>query len=493
MSDFDPRPSHAIPARDGNYLPATVSPANVPMGMPMSAAPWMDSSEPKSGFNIISFLHSLRRRWLMGLGLGFLVSSIIAALLWLLVPVKYEALAQLRIHRNPPELLRDKFARPQLPQDFEITKQTQAALIRSPRVLEAALREPGIAQLPLVRDEPWFGERDNPVAWLDRQLKIEFAPNSELLQISMKERRPDDLKKVLEAVIKSYDTEIVKREQMERNDRFTKLKNRHRELQTEVSTQWSEFGELAKTYGSQESEAVKTKIEIETRQLSDVARQRQQVEQQLFEAQADYMMLQHRLLASQSTQPDNWQLEEALNMYPEYRLFNEQKIQLEQAISFSQPQGGAGRSMGGGQLQQLQTQLATVNQKMEEFRYSHRNEAVQRVKQADNTDERKIQQEFSAKQQILRMLEQRRAALDAEQKRLADTLLAANRFSADMMVRQNQLKSDEDTLDSIKQELERLQLEMDNATQVDIITHATIPDESNWIAKYMQIIAAWGL
>jgi hypothetical protein len=63
---------------------------------------------------------------------------------------------------------------------YEIYKETQARLIRSPFVISAALRYPGISQLPIVRSQ------ENPVAWVNGVLSVLCSPQSELIQVQMK-------------------------------------------------------------------------------------------------------------------------------------------------------------------------------------------------------------------------------------------------------------------------------------------------------------------
>ena len=54
--------------------------------------------------------------------------------------------------------------------------------------------------MSIVRDEPWFwmGNRENPVAWLQRELKVRYQEGSEILQLSMRERNKEELKKSVE-------------------------------------------------------------------------------------------------------------------------------------------------------------------------------------------------------------------------------------------------------------------------------------------------------
>ena len=81
MSETDPRPMNQPTSADSVQLPAIPQPAPGTLGMPLPASPWIDGGEGSSGFNFTSFLHSLRRTWLSGLGIGFLIATTLAGLL----------------------------------------------------------------------------------------------------------------------------------------------------------------------------------------------------------------------------------------------------------------------------------------------------------------------------------------------------------------------------------------------------------------------------
>jgi capsular exopolysaccharide synthesis family protein len=469
-------------------LPQQMPPA---LGNTLPAAPWFESNEPKGGFNFLSFLHSMRRRWLLGVGLGFIVASTIAAMLWLLMPVKYEAFVQIRVRRNQDQMLRDRNMKAQHPQDYEIEKQTQAALIRSPFVLTAALRQPGISQMRLVRDEPWFGERDNPIAWLERQLKVEYAQGSEVLRLSMHERYPDELKKLLNAVTDAYLTEIVQAEVSEKRQKFESLRNRHRVLQQKIQDQYREIGTLAQTNGSPESEAVKIQIEMGYRELSSIDREKMAADQEFFKAYDNLMLIQQRMASAAAQTPRDWELQDVFRTYPEYQMLQQNLMELQQAVKFGGA-GGQGRA-GMGMSQGMQAQIAQIQQEMEEFKYRHKSEAAERLKVMTNNDERLLQQEYEYLQMQVRNLMERRKALYGRHEQLSKSLQTLGAFNADLMVRQVALEGEEDNLNRISQEMETLELEMSSKPQISVIEKAIIPDESNWIMKYMQIIAAWFL
>ena len=80
-------------------LPAVADPSANTLGTPGAPPPWMATEEQKDGFDIGGFLHSLRRRWIIGLGLGLMFASAVAILLWIFVPVESEAVVLIRISR----------------------------------------------------------------------------------------------------------------------------------------------------------------------------------------------------------------------------------------------------------------------------------------------------------------------------------------------------------------------------------------------------------
>ena len=191
MSESDPRPVNPHASANLDSV-ARNSPARPwALGMPLPASPWVDAEENREGFDFIGFLNSLRRRWLSGLGIGFLIATTLAAMLWFLLPITYEAFVTFRVHRNREQMLRERYQRNVLPQEYDIEKQTQAALLKSPFVITAALRQPGIEQLSIVRDErwPWLGQRENKIAWLQRELQIRYEEGSEILRMRMRKRR----------------------------------------------------------------------------------------------------------------------------------------------------------------------------------------------------------------------------------------------------------------------------------------------------------------
>lgn len=194
-----PRPD--MPPRVGG-APAPRPPVAPPPGL--SAAP--------SFFGLIG---SLRRRWPLALLLGLLAGGLAAAVTW---NVPYlagtGAVAVVRVASTPPRVLYDAEGGG----DFERYLKTQAGLIKTRSVLEEALRKPQVAELPLV-----VAQGDNAVAWLEKDIVVESTSGSELLRVTLKGDKTDQLAVVLSAVMNAYIDQAQTRERQERLDKKAAL------------------------------------------------------------------------------------------------------------------------------------------------------------------------------------------------------------------------------------------------------------------------------
>ena len=85
----------------------------------------------------VELLHAVRRRWPLAIGLGTLVGTVAAAMVWYFVPVRYEAFALIRVSDRPPSVL-------QKPSDateaYATFKRTQVEMFGSGMVLRGCPR-----------------------------------------------------------------------------------------------------------------------------------------------------------------------------------------------------------------------------------------------------------------------------------------------------------------------------------------------------------------
>lgn len=203
--------------------------------------------EADEGFSLTGILGTLRRRWWLALILGVPASLALAAAAWFLVPAHYTAVTTLRIAAREPKLVFDT-ADTQI--DFNTYRQTQIALVRSRLVLESAVNDPDIADLPMVR------ARKRPAKWLENALQIESPTSPELLQLSLDGEDADQVAAVVNGVAKAYMNEVVNAERRRRLERLDDLERIFAETEEKARVREERLGELTKKLGTGDARAL---------------------------------------------------------------------------------------------------------------------------------------------------------------------------------------------------------------------------------------------
>jgi len=102
--------------------------------------------------------------------------------------------------------------------EFLIYRGTQATLVKTRLVLNAALKQKGVAELELVKKQP------DPVAWLEKNLQVDFPNDAAVLRIGLSGKKPDELSVLVNAVTEAYLKEVVNRERNLKQERLNNLK-----------------------------------------------------------------------------------------------------------------------------------------------------------------------------------------------------------------------------------------------------------------------------
>lgn len=199
------------------------------------------------GLDFVRVLHAIRRSWLPATVFGLGLSFAGAAAVWFLLPHSYEAVAWLRVRSNP-----GTFSGTAGPNEYEQYRKTQLQLIKSPFVLNSALRRPGIANLESIRDE------SDQVGWLTRHVTVSAPAESEVVQIRMRGDDPRELQMIVNAVTQAYLTDVVNKERTEKLARRDMLEKKYKENMAEVREKLETFNNLARSLGTRDSAEVAT-------------------------------------------------------------------------------------------------------------------------------------------------------------------------------------------------------------------------------------------
>jgi polysaccharide biosynthesis transport protein len=177
-----------------------------------------DSSESSAGGDFDKYIHALRRNWLLGTILGILAAGPLAATAWFLFPVQYNAVEFVRISQsiNPLVFETADSGRSDL-NSYRGYKSTQKQLLLQPLSLSKALKDPEVAVLSLVREQP------DPISWLQGKLDVQFPDNSEMMNISLRLADPVAAHKIVKSVVDVYMADVVEKERAERLLRVERL------------------------------------------------------------------------------------------------------------------------------------------------------------------------------------------------------------------------------------------------------------------------------
>ena len=188
------------------------------------------NGEGESDTRMLStFLHGLRRRWLMILLLGVPLAVGAAAATWYLTETEYVARAVL-LFRPPDNLIgapNDRDSESVL-EDHE----TQLQLITGPDVLQAALDRKVVAEatagLDLLKDE---FERVN---WLEERTSAQFPGGSNVMHLTVRCTDKEAAKALANAIVDVYQTDIVQAESQARQQRLNDLQQAAEAMEQQI-------------------------------------------------------------------------------------------------------------------------------------------------------------------------------------------------------------------------------------------------------------------
>jgi capsular exopolysaccharide synthesis family protein len=272
---------HATPAQ-GQGAQAALP--QQPVVMPMASSPPV----PAAGLNFWQLVGALRQRWLLAVCASLPTAAIITATTWFILPLllpapKHLVHSQLHVSPNPQTVL---FANAEYRTDFQASQQTQVALVKSRLVLNKALRDPRVAKLGLIVEQP------DPVDWLEKEIKADFTLSPEILRISISGDNPTELTVLVNAITNAYLEEIVNKEHNKRLARLDQLKAIHSKIEDGMRNKREALKQLAVAVGGGDKDVLAAQEKAAIEQFGAVEREIQQNRSDLRKWQNELHLLQ---------------------------------------------------------------------------------------------------------------------------------------------------------------------------------------------------------
>ena len=209
---------------------ATSAPSQTTAGAPtapMRTLPPNRTNVAKAdGDGALRILTYLRLHWLTILFCGTLLGCVLAYTAWTLMPAKYESYAIFQVASNQNQVAssgdpsRGKT-------DFATYLKTTASLFKSEFVYINALGnlEYRLSDLPTIKAQK------EPFKFFDEELVVDTKEGSEIIRLTMKGDRPEDIRKIIDAIKDAYIKEVVEREIRQKTDFRAQLQTAKSQLE----------------------------------------------------------------------------------------------------------------------------------------------------------------------------------------------------------------------------------------------------------------------
>lgn len=197
----------------------------------------------------VELAKALQRRWLLALILAICCAIPPAVLAWFFVPVTYSTKAWLRAD-NSPRLFETKTS-------GETTLATHQVLIKSPFVLNSALRAPGVSTLPSIQK---IEEQNLDLAdWLATQIHVQVGRSGEYMILSMTGENPQDVQRIVNAVTEAYLERVVNSERANTIAKRNSLERTFREKSEEIRERMESLNAVTRELGTADAETAQQK------------------------------------------------------------------------------------------------------------------------------------------------------------------------------------------------------------------------------------------
>ena len=473
-------------------------------GMVPSAYPVVVNPQPTSSPSPMGLLRALKRRLVLALGLAIPVSGVCSTAAWVLLPrPKYQAKAQVLVRTATPQIMFQTIDAEAEREESSRYQRSQLVQLKSRFVINTALEQHGISELKMIR------EQKRPAEWLAENLVAQFLQGTEVLQISLDGKYPEELARLVNAVTNTYIEEVAngdlkrrvqRRELLKklRDTKFAELKNRHDALRT-----------LAQKAGSDDRQTLVLKqqyaIELGTYARKDLH------EVQSYKRKIEAMIKARRPEALHETSAPMVSNDDVARLIEQDPDVSDLKARLDAATerlaSESVYTGRVARKSGmNPALKTLRDEVELINKKLERKRRAIRPSVIQQLKNPEHDgqpvnggslrEQEEVQQELryglAATHRPMWQLQQELAVATELESKLQEEI--KNFSQMDQVLTDNtlnvqdnkeELKQIEDAATKIASEVEKLDVELQAPPRISLIEEAIPPTTRNAKKWYM--------
>ncbi len=224
---------------------------------------------------------SLRRYMPYSLPAGLLLSLLLLGLGTFLIVPKYRAVSFLRVTAEQKPLVFQTADHPGMKSTFDLYRNTQTQLIRTPFVLNAALRSSEVHDLPLIKNQA------DPTAWMWENVDAEFTTDGEIMEVGFTSSDSRGSVVIVNAIVNAFLEEVVNSEKLLRFQRLDNLESVRSTSEEQLRSKQKELRFLAAALGTSDSESLTVAQQSAIEQFGLMQEKLSEVQFELMTAQGE--------------------------------------------------------------------------------------------------------------------------------------------------------------------------------------------------------------
>jgi beta-lactamase regulating signal transducer with metallopeptidase domain len=343
--------------------------------------------------------------------------------------------------------------------EWQVFCRTQLAFLKSSFVLQAALRDPAIADLPMVRAE------DNPLRWLKSNLQVGFVDASEIMQVSMTAGADEveSLRKTVDAVVKAYINECVTEEQQQKLVARDTLSDSLAKLQREIAVKYEQYLGLAKELNIvPDANGRDAGSELLLREIADLGKAKTDLQLLLMKSQQDFMVGKQRLNDASIAEDV---LDEKVKSDPNLSMLNQQLLE----VQFKLMQEHSNTSADTHNAERLEKQADALRKQVENYRAQLELQLKDRQASQPDRELEAITKEFQIRSDLL---QNQIRSLEVSIAEKAEKLMAKSERSVDLEVRKAELEQLRDIARDMSTKLQMMDIAATAPARIRVIQPA---------------------
>lgn len=413
-----------------------------------------------------TMVHAMRRSWLFALVLGLAAGAIGGVAVSLFLPRGATDNSQVMSRLEGIEVQLTSIQEAKV---FTKGQGAQMVLIKSRPVLMAALHQPKVAELSLVKAQP------DPLAWLEEALKSDCNVSPDVLRLSLKGDKPEELVTLVDAVTDAYLQEVVDKENRSRTVRLHRLEDIYNTFDKTLQEKRQTLNDLAKSTSVKTTDDARlmgrlqaVEVELTTQQLK------------LTKLEVEYQNLRIKEKNAPDQEIAAAVIEEHLAKDP---LVDSYKIKIAQAeTKLADIARTAADGKDSPEFRQVQRDVETVKKALAARMESLRPAAIKEIREINL---RKLHTEIQNLQERIVVMREQIKVLNSLSDRLVKETKQINEPSPDLQRLKEEIDHSQDMIKKVTAQMEQLRIELQappRITKLESATAKPAPDRKGWVA-----------